>query len=436
MKDTLIETAERLWVSVPLKDRHNKHLTRDNWNWTVFEIIKLRTFGGISGYGETMIYYTWGKVLEEKLERVKGRNPFELMWDDSLGAGLQMALFGLAGKILEVPCHHLLGRKVRDRCPVSWWSNDMPEEDWIEEVKEAVSRGFTSMKLKARPWRDFLSQLNALANEFPSGTHLQVDADFNGFLRDAGTAVPYLLALEENPLTTIFETPIPQVDAQGSLSIRNRIHRPIAMHYGKPPANVAVTNGICDGFVIGGGAGKIRQDADTAAEMNMPFWLQMVGTGITTAFMLHLGATLTHAVWPAVTCLNIYQSSLIRQGFDVYHGYASVPERPGLGFDLDEQAVAKFRVEEGYEPPPPDNLYRVVWSDGSASVYAPGKRGLSTTHVLPDVCLWEDFTSGNQPLFQDGVHLEILPNDGSETWRGMARRAQEAPIREKGDSLK
>ena len=47
------------------------------------------------------------------------------MWDDSLGAGLQMALFDAAGKAAGVPCYRLLGQKVREWCPISWWWIDM-----------------------------------------------------------------------------------------------------------------------------------------------------------------------------------------------------------------------------------------------------------------------------------------------------------------------
>ena len=51
------------------------------------------------GWGETVIHYTYGRVTDESVGRVLGESPAKLMNDDSLGAGLQMALFDVVGKI-------------------------------------------------------------------------------------------------------------------------------------------------------------------------------------------------------------------------------------------------------------------------------------------------------------------------------------------------
>ena len=427
MTELIIRDVERTWVSVPLKPRHARHLSRENWDWTVFEILRLKTNSDLIGYGETMIYYTWGRVPEEQVGRVVGCSPYELLWDDELGAGLQMAIWDLAGKALGVPCHKLMGTRVREWCPVSWWSNDMSTEDWLDEIEETLSLGYMSAKLKARPWRDFAAQVEAMSAAVP--TDYRFDADFNGFLLDAGKAVPYLLELEKVPGVAIFESPIPQEDVEGNRLIRQRITRPIAMHYGSPPIATVIRDEVCDGFVIGGGASRICQQAAVAAQMNKPFWLQMVGTGLTTSFMLHFGATLSHAAWPAVTCHEIYVDDLVTDRIEVQHGYARVPEAPGLGVVLDEEAVARYRVEEGFAPPPPQSLYRVVWSSGASVIYPVGKRGTRTPHRLGNRGVWDDFAAGNEPIFHRGVRLEILPDDGSEEWSTLNERALQAPVR-------
>ena len=66
-----------------------------------------------------MCYYTWSSVPPEQVERVKGKSPYELLWDDSLGAGLQMACFDVVGKMLATPVWSLMGDKVRERCTKS-----------------------------------------------------------------------------------------------------------------------------------------------------------------------------------------------------------------------------------------------------------------------------------------------------------------------------
>ena len=429
MTAPIIRKVERIWVEVPLKPRHARHLTRENWDWTVFEILRVHTdVPDLVGYGETMVYYTWGRVPQEQIDRVIGHSPFEFLWDDALGAGLQMALWDLAGKALGVPCYKLMGNKVRDWCPASWWSNDMSTEDWVEEVREAMSLGYMSAKLKARPWRDFVAQMDTLARIVPSD--FRFDADFNSFLLDVGNAAPYLLDLEQIPAIDIFETPIPQADVEGNRLLRSKITRPIAMHYGSPPIQTAVRDEVCDGFVIGGGAVRVRDHASTAAQMNKPFWLQMVGTGFTTSFMMHFAAVSSHARWPAITCHEIYEDDLLQERLDVQHGYIHVPEEPGLGIKPDDEAIARYQVEQDYDPPPPRNLYRVVWPNGSSVTYPVGKHGTKTTHAVSERGVWDDFSAGNQHLFHHGVRLEIVADDGSAEWAALNERAQKAPIYE------
>ena len=417
MNSLVIDQVEKTWISLPLKTRHKRHLTREYHDWTVFEIIRLRTNSELVGYGETMIYYTWGHVPEEQIERVIGRSPFEFLWDDDLGAGLQMAIYDLAGKALGLPAYHLIGQKRRDWCPISWWSIDMSTQDWCDEVQEALDLGYVSAKLKARPWRDLAVQMEILAEVVPSGFHF--DVDFNGLLHDVGTAVPYLLKLERNPAMAIFETPIPHEDVEGYKILRGKVHLPVAMHYSIPPVQTVIREELCDGFIVNRGVAINRQWANVAAEMHKPFWLQMVGTGLMTAFMLHLGATLAQAVWPAITCHEIYAEDLLEERLEVRDGFIRVPEGPGLGVEVNEEVIARYEVEEGYVPPPPRNLYRVVWPTGASVVYPVGLAGV-----------FEDFAAGNQPLFHPGVRLEIVPDDGSPEWEELHQRALQAPVRE------
>ncbi|NLG26378.1 MAG: enolase [Chloroflexi bacterium] len=425
MNTLRIVDVERTWVHVPLKPRHDRHLTRENWNWPVMEVLRVSTNSELVGIGETMCYYSWGRVPQAQVERVKGRSPFELLWDARLGAGLQMAMWDLAGKAMGVPCYQLMGSKVRDWCPIAWWSMDMSLEDWQEEMQEAVAAGYMAAKLKARPWRDFATQMATLSKIVPA--EFTIEGDFNDFLRTTTLAVAYLRELEQVPNIVMHESPLPQGDVEANATVRRRIERPIAMHYGNPSLQVVVRDEVCDGFVIGGDAATIRRHAGAAAEVNKPFFLQMVGTGLTTALMLHFGATLTHAIWPAVTCLNIYTDDLITEPIVVKQGYAHVPEKPGLGVELDEDAVARFKRPEGYEPEPPRTLYRVSWPSGNSIIYPPGKDRWYDPNARG---VWDDFLTGTWPLFSHGVRLDNLPDDGSPAWEALRKRATVAPVRE------
>ena len=87
---------------------------------------------------------------------------------------------------------------------------------------------------------------------------------------------------------------------------------------------------------IGGGVGSVLRQGIQAAAFDKPFFLQIVGTGITTALSLQLGAVLSHARWPAVNCMNIYQQDLLATPLEIQGGYARTPDGPGLGIEVDE----------------------------------------------------------------------------------------------------
>lgn len=392
-----------------------RNMSRRLNDWSIAQIIKVTTDNGLVGFGETIVNYTWAKVTDAAIASVKGKDPTAVMWDDALGAGLQMALFDVVGKALGVPAYQLLGRKVRDWCPLSWWCIDMPPGDWVAEVKEAMALGYTSVKLKARPWFDIIEQVAAVCEIVPKQFHL--DVDYNGLLNNSANAIPHLRELEKFANLAMIESPIPQGDVPGNKQIRRMIAKPLAMHYGNPPIMTALREEVCDGFVLCAGATALLKQSNVAAEANLPFWLQLVGTGITTTWALHFGAVCTHAQWPAITCLNIYGDQLIQPHVKVEGGFARLPEAPGLGVELDEDALQRLRVD--YEAKtPPRRVYRFVRSNGEVTYYA-GERE----------SYYADFQSGNQPVFERGARMEMIDDDGSAAFRELTGRTQSGPWR-------
>src|SRR6185436_12815587 len=92
-----IRDVERIVVDVPFTPRCQEWNAREVWQWRISEVIRVSTDAGLVGYGETILHYTWSRVSEEAVERVKGRNAADFLGDDSLGAGLQMAIYDVVG---------------------------------------------------------------------------------------------------------------------------------------------------------------------------------------------------------------------------------------------------------------------------------------------------------------------------------------------------
>lgn len=412
-----IKDVERITVHVPFTPRSQVWCAREQYQWDISEVIRITTdVPDLVGWGETMPHYTWGRVSDEAIARVKGRNPAEFLGDDSLGAGLQMAIYDLVGKANGVPLHKLFHLpRVREWCPISWWNVDMSPEDFAAEAREAVRQGYTSHKIKARPWWDIYAQVEAIANATPD--HYQLDMDWNQMLANVNNAVPVLQRLDQMPRVSLYESPIFQHDVEGNRQLRGKISRPIAHHFGNPPFRTVIRDEVCDGFVIGGGIKRVLQEGNLSAGFDKPFFLQIVGTGITTALSLQLGAVLSHAQWPAVNCMNIYSDDLLATPITIKGGYAKTPDAPGLGIEIDEAALVRFKMEPPYEHPPLRLLLAVRWPNGRTRYYG---------NIMQ---CWTDAHNGNMPIHEHGARLEYVGNDGSKDWDQLQARAQsEGPI--------
>ena len=414
-----IRDVERIVVDVPFTPRCEEWNAREVWQWRISEIIRVTTDApGLVGYGETLPHYTWGRVSDAAIERVRGQNPAACLGDDSLGAGLQMALYDLVGRALDVPAYRLFNLpRVREWCPISWWNIDMPPEANAAEARAAVAQGYTSYKIKARPWWDVYAQVEAISAVTPP--HFRLDLDWNTMLVNQGAAAPVLAALDAYPRVAIYESPIMQHDVEGQRLLRRKTTRPLALHFGDPPFPTAARAEVCDGFVVSGGVASVLRQAALAAAFEKPFWLQLVGTGLTTALAAQLGAVLPFAQWPAVSCLNNYADDLLVEPLTIQGGFIRVPDGPGLGIEVDESALARYRMDPPYEHPPPRLLLSVVWEGGRVMRYA---------NMRPQC--WADFLAGNQPPQERGVTMEVHPDDGSPGWAELYARAQRAPVRD------
>ncbi len=411
-----VERIERTVVKVPFRDVPARNMDREIPHWRWSEVFEVHLASGHVGIGETLLYYTWGVSTDEHVQQTLHQNAAARMWDDALGAGLQMALFDAVARASDVPVHALLGRKVHATTQLAWWNIDTSPEDMLAECRTAFAQGYRAYKTKGRPWFDVWAQMEAVAKAVPKT--FSVTLDFNDTLLDADRGIPILQDLARYPHTGMYESPIPQDDAEGNRRIRQATRVPVAMHYGNPAPMIAFTQGVCDGFVVGGGASRLLHTGAACATADFPFWLQLVGTGITAAWSLQVAAVLSHARWPAVNCHQLYTHSLLTEPIVLNDGYAQVPDTPGLGYELDRTAVEQFRVEKPTARPDPPRLIETAWPSGR-------KMYLANTGQVN--FLLNFARAGKTPYFEPGVTTRLLPNDGSSAWRALYAQARTEP---------
>lgn len=411
-----IQAIQRTTLKVPFREIPQRAMDRElpHWRWT--EILEVTLSSGIVGIGETLLYYTWGRSGDDEVRRCMGRNAAELLWDDTLGAGLQMALFDAVAKSLEIPVHRLLGRQVHETTPLSWWNIDTSADDMAAECATAFEQGYLSYKTKGRPWFDIHEQVGKAARVVPEA--FKIDMDFNATLLDADRGLPILQALEKHPQIDIYESPIPQSDAAGNRRLREATRVSIALHYGTPSPRVVVEKGVCDGFVVGGGAGSVLRQAAFCSQADMPFWLQLVGTGITAAYSLHFGAVAGHATWPAVNCHQLYTHDLLTQPIRVERGFARVPDTPGLGYEIDRDLMERFKTDKPAERPNPRRLVETRWPGGRRMYFAAQEVNFMLRAAMEEII----------PFYEPGADTRLFPDDGTEAWADLYRRAEAGPV--------
>ena len=413
-----IKHIRRTTVALPYRPVPARNMVRELPHWVYSEICEVELANGVVGFGETMLYYTWGATSDEDVNFAKGKNAAALLWNDELGAGLQMACFDAVARAMDVPIHALLGKQVNERTPVAWWDIDLPPEDVAAEVKSAAAAGYTAFKTKGRPWFDIWEQAKQGNAAAPRG--FSITFDYNDTLLDAERGIPILKAVEQYPISKMVETPIPQGDIPGNQRIRRETKSAVAMHYGNPSPVVAIRQRVCDGFVVGGGATRVMTAGRIAAMADMPFWLQLVGSSITGAWSRQFGAVLSHATWPAVTCFQLYAAQPTKQNVEVRNGFTTIPNAPGLGVELDWEVINQYKVPKPPARPEPARLLETRWPDGR-KLYT-GSNG-NVNYMLRKF-----MKPSNLPYFEPGVTCHLLVNDGSKDWRDLYQRARRRPV--------
>lgn len=393
--------AERLALNIPfVNDRVKRAMHRANTHGERVYVYRVETDNGIVGFGEH------GYVSDP--QRLIGRNPLAIVNDDSIGFGPQMAVLDAIGKDAGEPVHALLGPQVRKRCPISWWAIDMPPRDWAAEAKESVKQGYTCFKLKARPWWDIFAQVEAIEKVVPADYKL--DIDFNGLLVNCATAQVLLRRLDPYLNVGMYESPFYLFeDFDAARLLKQKVEKPLIEHWNEE----LLHSRACDGFVLGGPVNWLRKTNALVETFQKAYWLQLNGTGLMTAYGMHLGSVLSRAQLPYITCHEHFADDLLRNPLEVQDGFIDVPNGPGLGVEVDEKAIERFTVDA--EEPVPKEVYlrkkrilRISW---------PGSGKKRVLEFTKEDAYYQEYRSGNLTGFHTGIGLSVEEDDGSPSFQ-------------------
>jgi len=334
MKITKIETFK---VAVPYVPAIRKYRPTEHTDRPIL-LIKVHTDEGIVGIGEG----GRGGNVDHLIDDWIGKDPMAMNLQTT-SAPFQHALYDIVGKARNLPAYKLMGDCYHDEVPVGYWSCYMEPKDTGKEAEIAAQMGYTNHKLKARPW-DIVQQAEEITKA--AGPNYSITVDPNDMFETVEQSVR--LAKELKPYNILcFEDPIAKNDFSGFREIRSQIDIPVAPHLGNSASVLeAIKAEAADMFNIGGNVDGVLRCTAVADAAGMQVWLQVAGLslGIAAAFATHIGAVVKNATLPADTLHFLKEDDLIGGALAPKNGHIKVPQTPGLGIELDEDALEKYRV--------------------------------------------------------------------------------------------
>jgi galactonate dehydratase len=348
--------------------------------WRNLTYVIVETDEGISGVGEArMLGHTdalLGFLAEAVPRHVIGHDPFahELLVrrftrDDyarpgqiamSALATIEMACWDIVGKALGQPVYRLLGGPVRDRIPAyanGWYTVEREPDDFHAAAKRVVARGYRALKLdpfgggwmrlERAEHRRAIALVEAVRDAIGPDADLYIEMH-GRFTADQAIAI----ARDLEPFDPGWiEEPVVPGDLKGLARVAARVNMPIAtgerVHVrdefaplleGRLADVLQPDIGHCGGILE---TRKILAWAESYGVLGAP---HNVAGPVATAANLHLAAATPNFL--VQEHFNDFADAEVKDAAPglptVSDGAFSLPEGPGLGVTLDEEAIARY----------------------------------------------------------------------------------------------
>lgn len=267
-------------------------------------------------------------------------------------SGVDMALWDIMGKAVGKPVHKLLGGSFRSAAR-AYASRLMPETPGEAErmARENADRGFTGMKFGWGPLgKDEEQDVDLIAGARSGAGEAQLMIDFGQqytvkkAIRIAERTAKYRL--------TWMEEPLPPDDFEGYRRLTAAV--PIDIAAGEAESGRRAFRKLieeCRLDVIqpdisrAGGLTETRKIAMMAQDANVLLAPHAFKTGILLSACLHLIAAFpnTELLEYSLTKSPL-RNELLLEPFEAVEGFVQVPQKPGLGIEINPEIIARYRV--------------------------------------------------------------------------------------------
>lgn len=340
-------------------------------------VVRVTTEDGVAGLGETPAPEDANALRGDLGQALLGRDTAELRAElgaldrplarhrrdgrvviDNPLTGVEVALWDVAARERSLPLYELLGGLHRREVGFSEYfayragHEESPSEVAAFCVRMAEEHGSTVFegKVAVRPVEEDVRLVREIRAAIGPEAELRLDANMGWRLETAREALeqlePFGIANVEEPVASFEEL----AELRRSTSIPFSAHTP-------DPA-LAAELGVPDTLVVGlgpvGGIAGTRRFVAECEAAAVGFWFYSGDLGIATAAYLHLAAATPYLDRPSQSLLRWTTDDVIKGGpFVPENGVVAVPQEPGLGVELDTQAlercVERYAREGSYD---------------------------------------------------------------------------------------
>jgi galactonate dehydratase len=285
--------------------------------------------------------------------------------------GVEIALWDLAGKALGLPVYQLLGGKVRDRvrvyCDSGFREMEPGDEKSIQRIHQIREMGFTAAKIDIDDANDparfdrvnwtasngeidhMVARVGFTRDNYPKEIDLAVDMHAR---YDATTGKRVAKELEKFRLLWL-EEPVPAENIDAMRDVRESTNTPICcgenvfMRWGfREILEKRAADIIMPDFQKTGGLLEARKIADMAHTYYVPVAPHAVTSPIGMMATAHVCAAIPNFLiqeWHWIDALELWRN-WVKEGEIIEKGFITIPERPGIGVEMNEEGARKAQV--------------------------------------------------------------------------------------------
>ncbi len=364
--------------------------------------LKIETDEGIYGWGEPVVEgraRTVETAVNELRSILIGQDPlktqhlWQLMYRGtfyrggpvlcSAISGIEMALWDIKGKYYNVPVHQMLGGKCRDKVRMyghlkpAGHRGDFPIEDMIAIADTRLKEGFDVVKYSVIPPIrpiDNMVMCEAIVERFRKirdfvGKGIDIAIDFHGRV---SPAMSVRLLKELEPYYPLFvEEPVLPENVDEMMRVSHSTTIPIAAgerlftKFGfreliEKSAVSVVQPDLCHC----GGIFEARLIAAMAETHYMQIAPHNPLGPISLAACLQLDAVVPNLLaqeHPGMPNHQDLGEGILKQPFIIEKGHISIPDGPGLGIEVDEEALNTLKFDGTWDTP------HLFYDDGSVA---------------------------------------------------------------------